>query len=134
VKYLLEHGAKITERPNDGDTPLLLAASTGSLNMYKYLLYLEGGVSISEADNVGNTALLLATSSRPQMIQWLVEYGGAQVNKTNDDGDSVWTYRAQHGLQGMVKRAYPEDDDGQYFPHKISTCAGLYATRHVAAR
>jgi ankyrin repeat protein len=55
VKYLLEHGARITERDNVGMTALLFAARSGDLEVVQYLHSFEGGASITDTDNDGNS-------------------------------------------------------------------------------
>jgi ankyrin repeat protein len=62
VKYLLKHGASITERDDDGMTALLWAAEEERLEVIQYLLSSEGGARIAETDNAGHTALLLAAA------------------------------------------------------------------------
>jgi hypothetical protein len=114
VKYLLEHGASITQRSDDGTTGLLSAAECGSLAVIEYLLSPEGGASIRETDGEGNSALLLAAGDCcPPLIQWLLEYGGAKINHTNNDGTSVWDGR-YYGLPHMLQSAYKKGGDGEY--------------------
>jgi hypothetical protein len=136
VKYLLEHGATVIERDAFCMTTLLHAAGFGHLGVVQYLLSFEGGASSAEADNEGRTALLLAAGSDcyPSMVQWLLEYGGAQITDTNLEGGTVWTELGQDDLADMLKCAYTksgdrenaylfdEDDeylieDGEYVPH-----------------
>jgi hypothetical protein len=113
---LFGHGARITERSDDGTTAFLYAAQSGELEVVQYLLSSEGGASISETDNKGNTALLLAARGlcHPKMVQWLLEHGGAQITDSNQDGDTVWTVDGPYVMQKKLKRAYTEGDDGEY--------------------
>jgi ankyrin repeat protein len=116
VKFLLEHGARITDRDSEGSTAVLDAvAGDGSLKLIQYLLSSEGGASITETDTRGNTALLLAGGYRqPAVVQWLLEYGGAQITDTNNEGDTVWTVQRGHGLQAKLKSEYHLKNDGKY--------------------
>jgi ankyrin repeat protein len=43
VKYLLEHGTRVTERDNGGKTAFLNAAKNKNLDVVKLLLSSEGG-------------------------------------------------------------------------------------------
>jgi hypothetical protein len=118
VKYLLSHGARITERDHEGKTALLCAATKEHLHVVQYLLSSEGGASITEKDDMGNTALLLAASyygpSCPTMVQWLLEFGGAQITDTDNENTSVWTGKWMYGLPNMLKSAYAKGDDDEY--------------------
>jgi hypothetical protein len=118
VKLLLEHGARVNELMNEGRTAFLEAAQNGSLEVVKYLLSSEGGASITETDNKGNTALLLAAGNRSGFfwwtVQWLLEYGGAQISDTNNEGDKVWSSNQVYGLLNLLKCAYKKGDDGEY--------------------
>jgi hypothetical protein len=117
VKYLLEHGASLTESSNDGTTALLRAASGGRLQLVRYLHSLECSASITETDGSGNTALLRAAMyHNPKVVQWLLEYGNAQITDTNSVGDLVWT--EGYGLPVMLKRAYAESNDGRFPTYK----------------
>jgi ankyrin repeat protein len=133
AKYLLEHGARITDRDSEGKTALLHAAECESyvdqhlcLELIQYLLSSEGGVSITETDNDGNTALLLAAGidCYPVMVQWLLEYGGAQITETNKYGCTVWTVEPYAGLPDFLRCAYVKKKgeyvsiDDEYVPKK----------------
>jgi hypothetical protein len=115
VKYLLEHGARTTDRTGRGETALLLAAEGGTLEMLQYLLSAEGGASITETDEKGNTALLLAGCyCVSKKVHWLLEYGGAQITDTNNEGYSVWIMNGEASLHNLLIDAYKKDDDGEY--------------------
>jgi hypothetical protein len=113
VKYLLEHGSRITDRDKGGKTALLHAVEEGHLELVQYLLSSEGGSSITETDNKGNTALLLADNNL-KIVQWLLEYGGAQITDTNDAGDSVWSVHGMSSLQEFLISAYTTSEEGYY--------------------
>jgi len=57
VKLLLEKGANIEAKDNDGDTALINAAIKGETEMVKLLL--EKGANIEAKDNKGETALTM---------------------------------------------------------------------------
>jgi hypothetical protein len=116
VKYLLEHGARIAEKSNDGMTALIHAAEDGRLEVVEHLLSSEGGASITETENDGGTALLWAAGNtcRPAMVQWLLGFGGAQITDTDDAGYTVWAECWQHCLPDLLKRPYTKSDDDKY--------------------
>jgi hypothetical protein len=49
------------------------------------------------------------------MVQWLLEYGGAQITDTDNEGGSVWTDNLQgaYCLPAKLMGAYVEYDDGE---------------------
>jgi hypothetical protein len=78
----------------------------------------EGGANINEIDDAGNTVLLRAAMNHnPKVVQWLLEYGNAQITDSNSVGDSVWTER--YGLPVMFKRAYVKSNE-----HRMPTFKG----------
>jgi hypothetical protein len=48
------------------------------------------------------------------MVQWLLEFGGAQITDTNKEEASVWTCIGYSSLPHVLKRAYRKDGDGNY--------------------
>jgi hypothetical protein len=127
MRYLLEVGASVAERSDNGMTVLLHAAAHGNLEAVQYLLSPEGGASMSESDYAGHTALLRAAGvdimCQPTMVQWFLEYGGAQITDRNNDGKSVWTVHGPDGLPDLLKCTYMKrynetfvTFDGEYIP------------------
>jgi hypothetical protein len=58
------------------------------------------------------------------MVQWLLEFEGAQISDTNNEETSVWTVTGLGGLPALLRRAYKKDldgdfisVDGEYVPH-----------------
>jgi hypothetical protein len=119
VTYLVEHGARITDRCSKNKSPLLYAALNGSLEMVKYFLSAAVGSSITEIDDAGNTALLVAagTTCHPSVVMWLLEFGGAQIMDTNKYGVSIWTSCLETDLASSLLRAYTKTDTGEYIPN-----------------
>jgi hypothetical protein len=63
------------------------------------------------------------------VIQWLLEYGGAQITDTDNEGSSVWT-DTPHRACGLPKKligAYTVYDDGENVPNgdKVALTAML---------
>jgi hypothetical protein len=50
----------------------------------------------------------------PSVVQWLLEYGGAQITETDNEGESVWTQRSYDGLPHRLESAYTKDEDRKY--------------------
>ena len=80
VQEFLQKGANIEAKGNDGDTPLLRAASgnANTNNNEVVKLLLERGANIKAKDNTGKTALDLATSGRKTGIVKLLRDRGAK--------------------------------------------------------
>lgn len=55
VRYLVENGAKVNDRDNEGNTPLHKAASKGNLGNVKYLI--QKGADIKAKNSDGYTPL-----------------------------------------------------------------------------
>ena len=58
MRLLLESGAAIENRREDGDTPLIVAAAYGDTDAVKSLL--EKGADVAARDKEGSTALVAA--------------------------------------------------------------------------
>jgi hypothetical protein len=107
---------------------LYRCAGSGNLGMVKRLV--EGGANIERTDNKGNTVLLGAASYKCNptihVVEWLLEYGGADITHTNNDGDSVWTvhHESRSSLGGLLIGAYAKNKDNKYY-----TRGGEYVTQ-----
>jgi hypothetical protein len=135
VVYLVDNGANVAHRDNKGWTALHCAiacdsGSEGCLQLLQYLHPLKGGASITDTDNVGCTALLRAAMNfKPELIQWLLEYGAARITDTDNRGASVWTGGWNFCLPAKLIDAYETDAftkdgkgefvsiDGQFVPN-----------------
>ena len=60
VKYLVEHGADINKRNNDGWSPLLIVCFNGHIEIVKYLM--EHGADIKDKDRVVDYLLIYTIS------------------------------------------------------------------------
>jgi ankyrin repeat protein len=100
---LLEGGANVAERSNNGCTALLqtlvggdecFLRRGGHLKTLKWLLA-EGGSSIQEHDDRGRTALLIAANCGLELeLRWLLEHGGSTIQERSKDGGSALLHAA----------------------------------------
>ena len=93
VKLLLENGAQVNTRDEEGRTPLMEAAGYGRLTTVRVLL--DKDADLEAIDDYGNTALLLAAcdcalATMPDTYETakLLLESGANVNVRNKDGDT----------------------------------------------
>lgn len=66
VEYLVEKGANVNEKDDDGYTPLHVAAKKGYLEIVEYLV--EKGAKINEKDKSAKTPLQLAYDNGNQEV------------------------------------------------------------------
>jgi ankyrin repeat protein len=84
AKALLDHGAEIDTRADDGRTPLMLAASKGFADLVSF--FLQEGADRSLTDNSGNAAAALASAKGSREVISLLQNapppsaGGASEN------------------------------------------------------
>ena len=76
VNALLDKGADIDARSNDGSTALILAAQQGATSSAKVLL--ARGADVNAKTNDGETALTIATSKGHKGIVQPLEDAGAK--------------------------------------------------------
>jgi ankyrin repeat protein/WD40 repeat protein len=88
VRSLLDKGANVNARREDGDTPLMLAAlSGGKLEIVNLLL--TKGADVNAKNKENDTALIYAASNRKADILQLLLDKSADINHQNDNGYSA---------------------------------------------
>ena len=102
VKALVAQGAKVNLGCKDnGDTPLLVAAKYGHVNIMKWLL--TQGASVTERENNGYTVLLCAAhNGHLKVVQWLVGQG-VSITEKADGGFSALLCAASGGHLDVVQ-------------------------------
>jgi ankyrin repeat protein len=108
ASLLLEHGADIESRREDGSTPLIEAADHGGTHVVKLLL--DRGANVDTKDNRGNTALIAAACGCAiidmpdtfDSMKLLLEKG-ADVNAKNDEGGTALMFAAGWGRARIVQ-------------------------------
>ncbi len=78
IGRLIRNGADVNARDGDGQTPLMLAASTDRPAAVSALL--KGGANVNATNSIGSTALHLAALSGRARVVPLLLSGGADVN------------------------------------------------------
>jgi ankyrin repeat protein len=100
IKPLLEKGADVNAKDNDGWTPLQFAAKRGSLEIVRLLL--ENGADAKAKSNDGGTALMSAAKRGYMEIAELLVAKGADVNAKIDTYGTALTFAAAAGETNAV--------------------------------
>jgi ankyrin repeat protein len=87
VRQLLQRGADVNVRDDDGRTPLFSAVLAGSVGLAGLLL--ESGADVNARDQDGWTALHFAAQEHETEIASILIARGADVNAQDQDGASV---------------------------------------------
>ena len=90
---LLEKGADVNCRNNDGYTPLMLAARTGVRRVVK--LSLKAGANVNDVNWNGDTALVCAVRKGCDNCANELIARGADVNIINCEGNTALLYAAE---------------------------------------
>ncbi len=101
VIELVENGAKVDIKNNDGDTPLMWASADGHVEVVKALL--DAGAKVDEKDYKGVTALMCASCwGHVEVVKTLIE-NGAKVDEKDNDGDTALIRASRYGCLDVVK-------------------------------
>ncbi|KAK4448906.1 hypothetical protein QBC34DRAFT_438682 [Podospora aff. communis PSN243] len=85
ARLLLQHGAGVDTRDDQGFGPIHLAAAAGSVDVVALLI--QHGVDVNTAHTYGAHALAFAASAGSiPVIRYLLDHG-ADMNNRDDDGD-----------------------------------------------
>jgi ankyrin repeat protein len=109
VSLLLDSGADANRANEDGETPVMLAASTGAVKVAELLV--RYGASVNTREQFRNQSALMwaAAESHPEMVAFLVSKGAAvNVRATANDWTNQMTneprvqYRPTGGLTPLL--------------------------------
>ena len=96
ARALIEAGADVNAKEDDGWTPLHHCAQKGHLEVVRVLI--EKGADVNAKEDDGRTPLhLSASKGHPEVARALIEKG-ADVNAKNDDGETPLHTCALNGL------------------------------------
>ena len=129
VRELIQKGANVTARDNNGKTVLMYAAEgTAGVNMVTVLqnFWVDANTNINMRDSDGKTALMYAVSGKnSQLIKpHMLLARNANADATDDTGKTVLMYavgnhearvdaKAIEELLAAVKRIDQNDDNGR---------------------
>ena len=101
VQLLLEKGADVNAKDNDGRTALMFAAEKGHTEIVQILL--KKGADVNAEDEYGGTALMIAAENgHTEIIKLLLEKG-ADVNAKDWYGKTALMYAAYYGHTETVQ-------------------------------
>lgn len=103
IKYLLEKGADINVKNEDGSTALMTASMYGNLEIIKYLI--ENGADINSKDNDDSTALIYASKwGNLETVEYLVK-NGADINIKDIENKTALDWAANSRIEEVLKKA-----------------------------
>ena len=101
MKLLLEKGAEIEAKDNDGNTPLHSASIREHLEVVKLLL--EKGADVNAKSNAGQTPLHSASMDEYTEVMKLLLERGSDVNAKDHDGRTPLHEASRHGHPEAMK-------------------------------
>ena len=112
VRQLLDNGALVDEKNNNGSTALMLASASGHTEVVQLL---HGkGAAVDEKDEDGNTALMWASRRGHTEVVHLLLGKGAAVDEKNEDGWTALMLASEKGhaevLQLLLGNGAPVDE------------------------
>ena len=101
VRLLIEHGAEVDTRNNDGETPLYFAASNGHIEVVQFLIEQHSDVNACDSD--GRSCLWTAALNGHTDVMRALVSAGADVNLRCNNGFSPLSAASQEGHINCVK-------------------------------
>lgn len=143
VKELVEQGADVNAKNENGDAVMIYAAYKYRWDVVKYLV--EQGADVNAKTDKGLSVLHSAAlrnksetieylasyanvvpplKSNFEVVKWLVEHG-AEVDAKSDDGVSVLHYAASNGCLNTVQFLVEHGADINVKPEEMNRCSIL---------
>ena len=127
VKLLVWLGADVNAPYEDGYTPLMVAAWTGSTEMVKVLLEAGAGATINAQTKSGSTALLIAAShGKTEDVKLLLE-AGADITVRNSWGNTALDQAIFYNFIEVIMLLSAVD------PHNSPTVAAITSINKIAS-
>jgi len=101
VRLLIDQGANMEAKDNDGQTPLSWAAEKGHEVVVRLLV--DKGASVETKDNSGRTPLLWAAEKGHEVVVRLLVNKGADLEAKENDGRTSLLRAAENGHEAVVK-------------------------------
>lgn len=101
VEVLLQNGAGVDHRNDDGFTALSLAANNGHYRVARVLL--QNGATVFSGSNSGFTALMLSAQNGHLVVAAMLVRAGAELEARNVVGLTALHLAAMHGQFAVVK-------------------------------
>jgi ankyrin repeat protein len=109
VQWLVDQGAALDERDNDGETALHMACSSYKIQSRVVSLLVEGGGDPAIADGNGRTPLMIASfEGRLEVVRVLLGHPGARATVNHSKGGQTALYYACICGHGAIVKALLE--------------------------
>jgi ankyrin repeat protein len=110
ASYLLDQGVDINKKDYSGNTPLMWAVRKGHPDIIEILL--DRGASLDDREvMLGDTAYMLAAKDSSWGTMEVLATKGADINKSNSDGETPLIWAAKGGNTGTVRELLEDGAD-----------------------
>nr|WP_217352787.1 ankyrin repeat domain-containing protein [Sphingomonas sp. ID1715] len=107
VGFLMQKGARVDLKDNDGNTPLMVAARVSNLDAARLLL--AKGAQINATNRLGETPLIIAVQKRDvAMTRLLLTEGADPAKRDLASGMSARDYAVRDGRSEMIVKLIDE--------------------------
>lgn len=108
ARLLIDHGADLTARTNEGNTLIMLAVISKHPDIVEYLLTrnierVGQGIDINAQDNVGETALMLAAASAQDRVIEMLLHAGADPQLRNKEDLNAFQIATNAGHEDTAR-------------------------------
>jgi uncharacterized protein len=105
--FLIQNGARIDLKDNQGNTPLMIAARIGNVDAARLLI--ARGANLNSTNSLGETPLIMAVQRRdPAMTRLLLTQGADPSRRDTTSGLSARDYAVRDGRSEAILRLMDE--------------------------